>query len=88
MQKLTALTAYIERSFHIDLRSTADGGFLCLVFGIEGIKTYSENEMAFLYAGGEVVFLGQNLFCKTYLNKTVEIRGKLIDIRMESRHKA
>ena len=88
MQKLAALTEHIEKSFHIDLRSTADGGFFCLVFGVEGIKTYSENEMAFFHAGGEVIFLGQNLYCKTYLNKTVEIKGKLTDIRMEARRKA
>ena len=87
MPKTTILTEHIEKPFHIDVRYTADGGFCCLLFGVQGIKTYSENEMAFIYKGGELVFLGQNLFCRTYLNKTVELKGKIKDIHMEKRHK-
>lgn len=67
----------------METRMTADGGFLCLLFGIRGIRTYTESEMAFTYKGGAVTIRGSALFCRTFLNKTVQISGFIEEICME-----
>ena len=70
----------IDAPFHVDVQMKADGSFFCTVFGVSKINTFTQTEMSFSYKEGEVSFLGESLFCRTFLNKAVQIEGKVKEI--------
>ena len=73
----------IDAPFHVDVQMKADGSFFCTVFGVFKINTFTQTEMSFSYKGGEVSFLGDSLFCRTFLNKAVHIEGEVKEIALK-----
>ena len=67
-------------SFHIELNRSVRGISL-LASGIIGISDFSEECAVLLSHGGRIIVVGRRLSISIYENKTVEVSGRVEDIK-------
>lgn len=67
-------------AFHIEVNRSVRG-IAVLASGIIGISDFSEERAVLMSHGGRIIILGKRLSICIYENKTVEISGKVEDIK-------
>jgi hypothetical protein len=72
-------TAILNR-FHLEAERTASG-VVILASGVIGVKEFSRESVELLTHSGRIFIYGKRLSILVFENGTVEIRGRIEDVR-------
>ena len=70
----------LPRSFHLEAEPCGEGVIL-VVSGAKRILSYTPDSISLDLGKGPFAVVGNNLLCRSFFSGTLEIRGRILEIR-------